>query len=150
MKLLVILAGVVILVGCGGRQQVIYNQPELPSEGYWDMVWVEPSIVLSDSLFTLIRADRLDSIYVKVDSDPFAALPTSVMFGVGESVCFVAVDMVDASGRIVLPIVARELTAGHYKLTINRSRVSSETYPSGLYYLQARYCGESIKSRLHL
>ncbi|MCK4632042.1 MAG: hypothetical protein KAT79_02160 [candidate division Zixibacteria bacterium] len=150
MKLLAVMIGVVILVGCGGRQQVIYNQPELPSEGYWDMVWVEPSIVLSDSLFTLIRADRLDSIYVKVDSDPFAALPTSVVFGVGESVCFVAVDLVDASGRIVLPIVARELIAGHYKLTINRSRVSSETYPSGLYYLQARYCGKSIKSRLHL
>jgi len=150
MRLLVVLVAVLIIVGCAKRQQVVYNQPELPSEGYWDIVWVEPSIVLSDSLFTLIRADRLDSIYVKVDSDPFAALPASVVFGVRESVCFAAVNMVDASGRVVLPIMARELTAGHYKLTINRSRVSSETYPAGIYYLQVRYCGEAIRSRLHL
>ncbi|MDH4158491.1 MAG: hypothetical protein OEW00_14575 [candidate division Zixibacteria bacterium] len=137
----------VLVSGCA-RRPVVYNQPELPSGGYYDLVWVEPSIVMSDSLFTLIGARRIDSIYVKDGTRLLSTAPQSGWFRVGSDSCFASINLLDSKSRVLRPLLARNLGRAYYKFTINPSILASEGFGSGVYFLSVSACDSTFKRPL--
>ena len=85
--------------GCGKRQTVVYNLPEVHEGGYYEKAWVEPEIIYSDTLYTIIRADWVDSFYVDRSENPLKALVPSLEFYVGQTECFTWI----SSGRAFFP-----------------------------------------------
>ncbi len=144
-----ILASVLLLliVGCAKRP-VVYNQPEVPHGGYYDLVWVEPSIMMSDSLFTLISAARIDSIYVRDGTKLLSTAPQSGWFRVGSDSCFASINLLDSRGNVLRPLLARNLGRGYYKFTINPASLASEGFASGVYFLSVRACDSTFRRAL--
>ncbi len=89
-----------------------------PASGYWDVVWAEPGIVASDSMFTLIQADWLDSTWVDEPPLPPKAGQTVLRFFIDDAECFVAINLVDNAGGLIRPLLAKKLRYGHYKLLV--------------------------------
>ena len=128
--------------GCGKRQTVIYNQPEISSGGHWETAWIDPQIVLTDTLFTLIRTEQVDSFFIDepLSNEP---LPAAVHFQVDAPQCFVAVSLVDHNRAVFLPLIAQTLSQGYYKFTLYPHRLDpAHRLRSGL-FLKAFYCGKT-------
>lgn len=134
--------------GCSRRPQVVYNQPEQPKNGYYDMVWVEPQMYLADSLFTLIRADRLDSAFIEKNQDRYPVVSPSVIFKIDRSACFTKVDLLNIDGEVVRLLLATNLPFGCYKFSLNRDTHFFEEYAEKAHLLRADYCGHSISTIL--
>ncbi|MFZ1682540.1 MAG: hypothetical protein WAU88_00280 [Candidatus Zixiibacteriota bacterium] len=147
------------LVGCGPKTVVQPHQrPEEPikiSEGVWQLAWVDPSVVYSDSIFTLIRASRLDSFLVspgKLTKElPYAAEsatkssgPSGVIKFEAPGGCPVSVLM---KGDLVSvhPLSAVSLAPGIYKLTCDLSKTSLRQFPAGPYQVSIS-CGQVSRS----
>ena len=111
--ILLIIVSVLFIPGCVKRPAV-YNQPEI-AEGIWEKAWVDPEIIMSDSLFTLIRSDRVDSFYV--DNPLSATGIKSLEFTISDSVCFVYVKLENDAQGTITPLLAHKFPAGFYKLT---------------------------------
>ena len=124
-----------IIFGCAKRQTLDYR---------YEVGWVEPQIVVSDSLFTLIRAERIDSFLVKQPSNVPNTVAPSVTFHIKDDECFTTVNLLTATGEVVRPLLVRNLNPGYYKLTVDFSQVSWELYPFNDFYLKADYCGTSV------
>lgn len=144
MKVCIFSAAVLLIAGCGKRPTIIYDQPPYPEGGQYEIAWIDPKLVFSDTLFTLIRSDRIDSVYVE-KPDTSAWLIPSVRFDVYESECNVAVNLLDARFRVVMPLFVRRAPAGYYKLTFNRDRLSKGAEWSASYFLQVDFCGRSVR-----
>ncbi len=134
----------VIVFGCGKRQMVDRFGTEISAGGYFETAWIDPQIVVSDSLFTLIRAKRVDSFYVNRPTYPVSATITSLMFHVDEQSCLTTVNLLNAAGEVVKPLLVRNLSPGYYKLTVDLSRLPPERHPDTHFYLKADYCGSSV------
>jgi hypothetical protein len=137
-----LLALAVILASCGrgpGNQRA-EERPGATPEGTWETAWVDPQIVLSDSLFTLIRSDRVDSFLVTRPSLSEIPAP-SIMFTVTSTTCPVSVNLFSPRDEIVAPLLMQTLKPGHYKLTIDFSRVNYKRYPKGVYRIRVNSCG---------
>ncbi|HOD65193.1 MAG TPA: hypothetical protein PLR32_00490 [candidate division Zixibacteria bacterium] len=136
----VVLAAAAALIGCAPPPPVA-DQPTVP-RGFYDEVWVEPRIVHADSVFTLIRADRKDSVFVRTNEvDPNAWAP-ALEFKVAPDTCFVSVTLhFLESDRPALPLLARYLPKGYYKLTVNNPLRFGETVYRGSCLLGATVCG---------
>jgi hypothetical protein len=133
-----------IVFGCGKRQMFDRFGTEVSADGYYETAWVDPQIVVSDSLFTLIRAERIDSFYVDRPAYAVSAAIASLTFHVDEQSCFTAVNLLNAEGKIVKPFLVQNLSQGYYKLTVDLSSYLSEHYPDTHFYLKADYCGSSV------
>lgn len=127
-RYLLIAASVMLLtgllaVGCGGPPQTVYDQPSIP-DGYWETAWVDPEIVITNTEFTLIKAQRVDSIWIQYKNEPIGSAP-SIHFVVPEP-CFVTVRGGKDYGTNMSPLmrmlIARNLPAGAYKMTFNTAR----------------------------
>jgi len=134
--------------GCSRRPRVVYNQPEQPKNGYYDMVWVEPQMYLADSLFTLIRADRVDSVFIEKNQDQNQAVSPSVIFKIDRTSCFTAVHLLNIDGEVNLLLLATNLPYGYYKFSLNRDTPFFEEYSEEAHLLRADYCGRSISTIL--
>ena len=133
---IVSLSGLLLLAGCGRGPREVYEYPQTPS-GYWEKAWVEPQIVLADSVYTLIRALRVDSFWVSLDGPSAApAWIPAVEFSVDRDSCFAVVNLYRTSDVRVpaVPLVARFLPYGFYKLSMV-SGVSLGSIESGESYL---------------
>jgi len=121
----------IFFTGCIKRPAV-YDKPEI-AEGILEKAWVVPEIIFSDSLFTLIRSERVDSFYV---NDPFdLGNIKSLEFNISDSVCFVYVKLENDFNGTITPLLAHKLSAGYYKLT--------PTIKAGeILKLRADICGE--------
>jgi len=146
MRLRVILfLGMILTVSGCGKRQVVYNQPALPTGGHWDIAWIDPEIVMSDTLFTLMRSNRIDSVYIE-HPDPFAGVVPSLRFEVTDPDCPVAISLFDSRMHLVKPLVLEQLPAGLYKLTFQSERWID--YPKGEtdFVLSADVCSRSFKT----
>ena len=151
MKNRVLIASLILIgvsAGCVKRQQVRYDQPELPSAGYWEIAWVDPEMIISESWFTLIRAGRVDSFYVDRPEKMFELAEPSLKFDVAEDSCFTVINLVTERADIIRPILARNLGRGLYKATIDLSRLGLPAAPAGGYYLKADFCGSTATERV--
>ena len=105
---------IVMAIGCG-RPKTVYNMPEIPLDGYYDYAWVEPKIVFSDDVMTLIRADRLDSIYIARPPQVEQKTAPTLIFNITQPECFTSINLMNLHGEVVYPLMAQNLPFGAYK-----------------------------------
>ncbi|MCK4573648.1 MAG: hypothetical protein KAU36_04715 [candidate division Zixibacteria bacterium] len=137
-----------VIAGCGKRQQIRYDQPELPQPGYWETAWVDPEIIISEDWFSLIRAGRVDSFYVDKPGDVFEKVVPSLTFKITDDSCFTSINLVTERHETIRPILARVLYRGDYKSTIDIDRLGVPPAPAGGYYLKVDFCGQSAVKRV--
>jgi len=136
-----------LLVGCSGRKQAPYNYPQLQEPVNYETVWVEPGIVISDSLFTLIRAERVDSILIDDQSGTYSPVTSSVEFSIGRVNCFTVINILNIAQEVVMPLVAQQLEPGHYRLSLNQPAVKRSGLPAGSYDLRCETCARTVSNR---
>lgn len=139
--LLLALVLTTVLIGCGRKARMADEQKVIWQDSPYETLWVEPQIVLADSLMTLIRSDRIDSVL----ADPSPSMPqpqTAIEIRIFQPSCNVSVGLFDADLRLVRPLLVRNLTTGFYRLTVNVDRFQKPALPPGKYYLKTDYCGE--------
>jgi hypothetical protein len=131
--------------GCGMRR----IHPEVPDGPRYEIAWIDPQIVLTDSLFTLIRAERIDSFYVDRPTGGTSTAP-SVVFHIVDVNCFTSVNLLGPTGDVIKPLLAKNLRRGHYKLTVDWNRFPREHYPVISYSLRAEFCDSSVTQPINL
>ena len=143
MRLLLVVVALLSLVSCGRKQNLIFDQPSLPSGGEYQLAWVNPELIISDSLITLIRSDRIDSVFVP-RLEASARVAASLAFQIVEPSCIASVELLDEHRNLVCPLLVRNLRAGHYKLTFQTDRFTGAGHRSATYFLRAKACGATI------
>ena len=134
---------VLTISGCGNKGLIVEEKPAvLLPPGIYETLWVEPKVVVADSMITLIRADRIDSAEVK-PSERGIERPSAVELRIYQPVCDVTIDLLDTNLRLIRPLLVRDLTIGFYRLTLNADRFREPALPPGRYFLRAEYCGKS-------
>ncbi len=138
-----------IVVGCGSPPPPppIHTVVD-PSQSQLEPVWVNPEIVVSDTVMTLIRAERVDSI----PPDPFTETPhpePSLPFVVVRDDCIVTVTLVATESPVAHPLLIRRLDRGIYKLTLNSQFPLLETQEIRDYELVASVCGAESRRRFY-
>jgi hypothetical protein len=141
------LLGLTLILAIAGCSKPGLSTKSLPEGMRYEIGWIDPEIVLSDSAFTLIRATRIDSFVV--DSPPADGIP-SMMFVVAEPGCNVTANLLTSDGVLVAPLILEYLPFGCYKLTLNPGLKRSRELPAGKYILWAEVCGETISSTAEL
>jgi hypothetical protein len=129
---------VLLLASSCGRKAQVGEESRLVSKLY-HTVWVDPQIAFADSLVTLIRADRIDSLKIEPGED-FPEQPASLEIPVDQPLCNVAVSLLDEHLQMIRPLMVRHLTTGFYRLTLNYDRLNDPRLPPGSYFLRAEYC----------
>lgn len=160
----------ILILGCGPKAP----SPEevQPRPGYYEIAWVDPAIIQTDDLLTLIRSERIDSFYVETPEAAQHFAPT-LRFRI-QSGCLqlyqsgvttlpdvigphrwpssqepttnVVINVYDAYGELYLPLLVQKLPIGHYKLALNESGEFYKSLPAGSYYFKADLCGETLTS----
>lgn len=139
---LVMLSLVFSYSGCGRRVSISEEKPVMQVEGPYEVFWVDPQIVVADSLITLIRSERIDSAIVE-PSSMAVNRPAAVGLRITQPTCQAMVDLLDANLRLVRPLLLRDLGYGFYRLTLNVDRFREPPLPPGRYFLRAEFCGRS-------
>ena len=142
------LALLAAVAGCSRPPKVAVDQPQLPQAGFWEKAWVEPRIVHTDSLLTLIRADWVDSFYVEETAQSPNSLVPSFSFSVDQDFCSSEISVVNAAGNLVLPLIRQRLRRGFYKATVNANRSDLLRATAGILFVRVEYCGMSIVEQL--
>lgn len=137
---LVLFMTILVWVGCTGPfRRGGHDQPT----AHYDYAWVDPQIVISDSLYTLIRADRIDSFVVV---SPVRSGGPTVVFEIGLQDCTVAINLHESGGAFLQPIMVENLPPGFYKLTLNPTLYDSKMLPGGKYTIRGDVCGRPVVS----
>ncbi len=126
----------VLLWGCGGPPRL---PDEIAESVPYETVYVDPEIVFADSLITLIRADRIDSIVVE-EADFSRTNPGSLDIRIVEPACNVAISLMDADLNVIRPLMVRILRTGFYRFSFSPARMTSPRLYPGPYFLKADYC----------
>jgi hypothetical protein len=135
-----------LLAGCGRKAQIAEESQVVWQESLYEILWVEPEIILADSLVTIIRSNRIDSVLAEAPTKtPNRAAIELRIYG---PFCNVSVGLLDASQRLIRPILIRNMVRGYYRLTVNLDRFRDPVLPPGEYFLKADYCGEVQMARL--
>jgi hypothetical protein len=129
---------VLIVLGCFGRR----SQREPERARHWELAWVDPQILISDSVMTVITAARIDSFVVE-PTEVAGREAASIVFEVTRPDCDVVVNLYNENGRLLRPLMARYLNPGYYKLTLHAGFMDRHEYPAAAYVLRADCCGES-------
>jgi hypothetical protein len=114
----------------------------------YELAWVEPKILLSDSLFTLIRAERLDS-FVVAYSEASTRPATSLVFEISSSTCPTRIGLFEPSGGLLQMFVDQSLPRGFYKFKFDRLRYAAPLIDAPYYYLTAEHCGQTTTNKIH-
>jgi len=142
MGLLTVVAATLIVSGCGRKARIVEEKPVLLEARLYETLWVEPEIIVSDTLITLIRSERIDSVRI----DPSAVdinRPAAIELRIGEPVCNVSIGLLDSRLRLVHPLLVRRLPAGFYRFTVNVDRLREPSLSPGTYFVKADYCGRA-------
>ncbi|MCH7948638.1 MAG: hypothetical protein IIC66_12660, partial [candidate division Zixibacteria bacterium] len=119
-RLTIILILIIALAGCG--KKTLYNMPAVDQTGYYETAWIDPSVVLEDEWYTLLRSDRVDSFYVEIKPGDNKPLAPSVEFKVSQFECLTSVNLMNGRQEIIRPLLVKNLKFGYYKLTFNIGR----------------------------
>lgn len=141
---IIILTLILLIAGCSRPPEVIYDQPDSTPVGYYEKAWVEPSIIMSDSLVSLIRSDRVDSFLVSAEEVTNSADLYSLSFQIETDQCMGFIWLIDSKGKEYLKLVDRLLNYGYYKFNFNPNKLSDSTIPATDLFLKAEFCGNSI------
>jgi len=141
---------ILLFVSCGLGPKPIQDQPPAPTSGFYDIVWVDPHIVYSDTLVTVIAAQKIDSVFIDNADEQFAELSPSIHFSTAGTGCLAVVDLMSRSGVVLQRLFAKDLPLGYYQLTINLDQLKKSELPSGQYLIKSRTCSGSKQSGLTL
>lgn len=136
-----VIAAAMLAVSCGHKGPVTPERRSPFPSGLYETVWVNPQMVFSDSLVTLLRAERIDSLPSEPSSFDYQAPPV-LGFAIRDPLCTVTVNLTDENLNVVYPLLLRKLPAGYYKLTFSPLAIKKPGLPPGVYFLQADYCGQ--------
>jgi hypothetical protein len=139
---LLMLGLALLLSGCGRRVSISEEKPVLQEVGLYEIFWVDPQIVVVDSLITLIRSERIDSAVVEPVSMTIHR-PAAVGLRIAQPTCHAMVDLLDSNLRLIRPLLMKKLGYGFYRLTLNVDRFREPSLPPGRYFLRAEFCGRS-------
>ena len=141
---------VLTLTGCFGKK-VIVDHPELPQEtGFYERVWVDPRIVYTDSILTVIQSQRVDSFLVDKPLKNFRDKIITVAFEVKEPSCFTSILLTDDRGKVLAVLAADELDRGQYKINLNRAGITIVQPDANRFFLKTDFCGFSITEEVPL
>ncbi|MCM2272616.1 MAG: hypothetical protein NDJ18_08705 [candidate division Zixibacteria bacterium] len=135
---------ITVFTGCASwREPGPTIPPKAPSGGLgkWQTVWVDPQIVESGKNFTLIRADRLDSVAVERNVDYTPGNSPSLMFHIETGSCDTRIEFLDSKDRLINRMFSSRLERGHYKISLDEQGVLP-----GVYSLRASFCGRTAKT----
>jgi len=132
-----------VWVGCFGG----FKSPnETGSERrLFETIWVDPVIIYSDTLITIFRSDRIDSIPIDPTAIGIKKSP-SIEISVTEQSCNVSVSFHHQRRGLLYPLFVQYLPTGFYRLTFNSSRYSQDPLIPGDYFLKAVFCNQSSQS----
>ena len=144
----VLLSGLALSIAplsCAKRQVAPRPGAEFAVGEDYDIAWVDPRVVISDSLFTVIYAERVDSFAVDGSGHETAGSAPSLVFRITEVECFVWINLASATGEVIKPLLVRNLPPGFYKLTLDVGHMSRRYGLEKRYVLTADVCGDSIE-----
>ena len=133
---------VLSLSGCGRRVSIPEEKPVMQEVGLYEIFWVDPQIVVADSLITLIRSERIDSAMVEPSSMTMNR-PAAVELRIMQPSCNAMVDLLDSELRLIRPLLMKKLGYGFYRATMNVDRFREPSLPPGRYFLRAEFCGRT-------
>lgn len=143
-----------MILGCTGgvdKEKIINQGPFVQP---YETVWVNPQIVYSDSLITLIKAERLDSILVDKPVAETSHDISTVTFHVNLGSCLTTLTL-RYSNMNSTEIFKNDLAQGYYKLTVNTDRLNMEqskqlpALPQATaVYIEASYCGNFLVNKI--
>jgi hypothetical protein len=146
--ILLVLVILILISGCTKRQAIEFDLPTVPTEGYYEIAWVEPEIVVSDSLFTLIRAERIDSIFVEGTHPDIELTDRSITFKINRQFCNSKFSLVNSTGQKLIELWNRDLTFGYYKVNINPSRIDRKLFDKIEVLFRVDFCQSQLIQRL--
>ncbi|MBU8934055.1 MAG: hypothetical protein KOO62_08600 [candidate division Zixibacteria bacterium] len=127
-------------MSCSRPPAPVANQPSL-DEGYWEKVWVDPQIVRAETDYTLMRSDRIDSLYHEPDGQLQTSF-SSLEFVITEDSCQVSISLEGGFDRSqVVPMMVRTLPSGFYKFTPTSGISLGPIGASDPYLIRAYICG---------
>lgn len=137
------------LVGC--------SKPPVPGEdgrgdlsgSRFETIWVDPAIMYSDTLVSLIRSERVDSVLLAPD-EKGTRPPASIEFLVDDVSCNVSVNLLDAYGQMIQPLLLKRLPVGYYRLTVHNRKGSNTPLLPGPYMLEADVCNRKQRTEIQL
>ncbi len=135
------LIGALVALSCGGPPKPALPQP--PTE-YYELLWVDPVLVFSDTLLTIMRSQRIDSFKVEQPSELSTAAEQGLRFRVFPEACIVSVHLRNHIGGNPSELFSGELSPGYYQLKIQTSRIDQNKFQSPSYLLTAKVCDHWI------
>ena len=134
-----------LIVGCAKNVATPeFRNPTVISNQKQEIVWVEPKIVHSDSLLTLIHAFRVDTIYVDKESSPEDKIKTTKLFHIEQPRCFTRVKLITATGEVRYILLEETLAMGYYQLSLNKIKISDNFLFLKDTFIKIEFCGSSI------
>ena len=133
---------VLLAVSCGGPARQDF--PHQPGEVY-EWVWADPTILISDTLITILQAKRIDSFKVEQPLDLSAAAENGLRFRVYPEACVVSIYMENPFDQKIVDLFTGRLEPGYYKVNVQPSRINDplRVFPS--YMLIADVCYQTVK-----
>lgn len=139
-----------LVASCGrGPGRYGYERPKSKEPLVWQTAWVDPRIVVSDTVLTLFQAGRIDSLQVEKSR---AGQPTNsaVEFQIESPSCDVEINLLDSQYRLIRHLMRKSLAAGYYKLTLNPGVAKRLIIVTGEYVLSVHYCRKAASGPVNV
>ncbi|PWB73806.1 hypothetical protein C3F09_04905 [candidate division GN15 bacterium] len=139
-----------VLGSCGrGPGRYGYERPRTKEPLVWQTAWVDPRIVVSDTVLTLFQAGRIDSLQVEQSR---AGKPANgaVEFQIEDISCDVEINLLDTQSRLIRHLMKTSLSAGYYKLTLNPGAAKRLIIVPGEYRLSVHYCRQAASGPVNV
>ncbi|MEE8577011.1 MAG: hypothetical protein V3T31_07125 [candidate division Zixibacteria bacterium] len=134
-------------MGCGLPKSG--DEYAFPAREGWEVAWVDPQVMISSDLITLIRAKRIDWMPAS-NATPSGHEQPGIMMVLPDSACNVTVSLLDHNDKVVMPLLIQTLEPGYYKLTASATGLFRSGLPAGKYRLVADYCNRQFTAELTL
>jgi len=133
-----------LAASCGkGPGRYGHEQPKSKGLMVWQTAWVDPRIVVSDTVLTLFQAGRVDSLQIE-QSKAGKGTNGAVEFQIEELTCDVEINLLDSRARLVRHLLSRTLLEGYYKLTLNPGVAKRLIIVPGQYQISVHYCRKAV------
>jgi hypothetical protein len=136
------------LSNCGKKPSLVFDRPEAPRDRYYEIAWVDPRIVVSDSLYTLITSDRIDSFKVEGSSEALLTQDRSLIFEIDQPECFTFINLLDSKGQVIKPLLARNLPRGYYMFSLQMNVLPAWEPRSPQFFLKGEICDFEVIRRV--
>jgi len=134
----------ILAATCGkGPGRYGHERPKSKEPLVWQTAWVDPRIVLSDTVLTLFQAGRIDSLQIE-QSKVGNTANGAVEFRIDGPSCDVEINLLDSRSRLIRHLLSRTLLEGYYKLTLNPGVAKRLIIVPGEYQISVHFCRKAV------